>query len=84
METRTNLEDCVGDTHHVPAGLECGVPSATERNGSSAAGRDRSASCIRRPRPALDTWFEQVEAVLDIEGPATVEKFEHLCTIGRK
>ncbi len=82
--SKTHFEGDVGRSQVQSGGRDCRVVSMTQRNATSASDHDHGTINVRRPRPALDSWFEQVEVVLGTEGPATVAKFEHLCTIGRK
>jgi len=85
METRTErLEGVAGKSLARSAGGDRHMPPATEAGGAVQVGGSHPMSRSRRPRPALDSWLEQVEAVLATAGPEIVERFEHLCTIGRR
>ena len=48
------------------------VVSVTER--AATSDHDHGAISVRRPRPALDSWFEQVEVVLGTRGPSDGDK----------
>jgi len=80
-----------GRKHHFRGGVDATANQpvhvqATSIQQETPSTRDDTGAAIstRRPRPALDAWLEQVEAMLANEGPATVAKFAHLCVVGRK